>query len=135
MKDTSAKKWAEKKVMYKVGSCFKGCNHCGEYKDLGRGRKRYSTGLQVFRAYRPKETGWTYKCWDCCAVDHDAWANAHDVGEEPILGTREVVYRKKAEMRRDRVQASEAAPSRAETIKRLEDQVARLVAVINEGAN
>ena len=32
MKDKSASSWRERKVMYKVGSYFKGCDNCEEVK-------------------------------------------------------------------------------------------------------
>ena len=59
MKDKSASSWRERKVMYKVGSYFKGCSNCGETEEVevgssGRMVLRYLTGLQVFRSYSPK---------------------------------------------------------------------------------
>ncbi len=84
MRDKAAKGWRERKLYYRVGSCFKGCMNCGETEERGR-RKIFVTGLNVFRSYSPKWVGWTYLCADCGAKDLRCWANAGDIGQEPRI--------------------------------------------------
>lgn len=135
MKDNSAKRWVENKVMYRVGSCFKGCAHCGdvevEIDDNGKEKKRWLTGMQVFRSYHPKQVGWTYMCWDCTAKDEKCWEGAKDIGMEPILGTRSAVRSIKAARRRDEARNERAEvrrhPTRSDEIKALEQQLEQLM--------
>jgi hypothetical protein len=69
MKDRSAKSWSERRMYYKVGSCFKGCQNCGEVAEDESGRLRFVSGYEVFRAYRPWQTGFTWLCMECGAKD------------------------------------------------------------------
>ena len=136
MKDNSAKGWVERRVMYKVGSCFKGCAHCGDVEvevlDNGRERKRWKTGMSVYRSYHPKQVGWTYICWDCTAKDEKCWEGAKDIGMDPILGTRSAIANIKAARRREEVGNERAMvrrhPTRADEIADLERQVEELMA-------
>jgi hypothetical protein len=143
MRDKSAKTWRERTVMYKVGSPMKGCNHCGDVEVSESGRLRYTSGFQVFRAYRPWETGWTWKCQFCGAIDLQCWApdalglNERELGKEPILGARDVVKAKKDALRRDaRLMAD--PPERREPedlvrIRELEAELERLVNMLKGG--
>lgn len=60
-------------------------------------RKFYISGFNVFRAYRPWETKWTWKCMDCKSRDLDCWADdalglvEDQLGKEPQLGARSVL--------------------------------------------
>ena len=95
MKDKSAKTWRERTVMFKVGSAFKGCRHCGEIvidiTKSGKEKERWTSGFNVYRSYRPWETKWTWRCDECGAVDWACWdksdSNYLDLGREPILGS------------------------------------------------
>ena len=140
MKDKSASSWRERKVMYKVGSYFKGCSNCGETEEVevgssGRMVLRYLTGLQVFRSYSPKWMGWTYWCYECGAKDEKCWENAIDIGQDAIVGSRDSVRARKAKMRRDAVKNDVVpkAPSRASEIARLEVELARLMEMLKGG--
>ena len=134
MRDVAAKRWREDKLYYRVGSTFKGCANCGDYEEDedGGGRRRYTSGLQVFRSYDPKWMGWTYWCYECGAKDEQCWEDAIDIGQPPILGARDVVRRKKAAMRKDYARNGEVVrvPSRAAEIARLEAELAKLMAVL-----
>lgn len=136
MRDRMARSWAERKVMYKVGSVFKGCANCGDYEEeeteSGRTKRRYTSGLMVFRSYVPCRVGWTYWCYECGAKDEKCWENAIDIGQDAIVGCREAVRSRKAEMRRDSVKnaITQRAPSRAEEIARLEAELAKLMAML-----
>lgn len=137
MKDKSASSWRERKVMYKVGSYFKGCSNCGETEEVevgssGRMVLRYLTGLQVFRSYQPSAVKWTYWCYECGAKDEKCWENAIDIGQDAIVGSRDSVRARKAEMRRDAVKNDVVpkAPSRASEIARLEAELARLMEML-----
>ena len=140
LKDKSAATWRERKTMYRVGSFFKGCDHCGETEEVeignsGRTVLRYLSGLQVFRAYQPSASGFTYWCWDCGAKDLKCWDGALDIGQDAIVGSRDSVRARKAKMRRDAVHNDNVpkAPSRASEIARLEAELARLMAMLKGG--
>ena len=139
-RDRSAATWRERKVMYKVGSYFKGCSNCGETEEVevgssGRMVLRYLTGLQVFRSYQPSAVKWTYWCYECGAKDEKCWENAIDIGQDAIVGSRDSVRARKAEMRRDAVKNDVVpkAPSRASEIVRLEAELARLMEMLKGG--
>ena len=139
-RDRAAAAWRERKVMYKVGSYFKGCSNCGETTEVevgssGRTVLRYLTGLQVFRAYQPSASGFTYWCYECGAKDEKCWENAIDIGQDAIVGSRDSVRARKAEMRRDAVKNDVVpkAPSRASEIARLEAELARLMEMLKGG--
>jgi hypothetical protein len=99
MKDASAKKWAVNKLMYKVGSWMKACATCGDfeirYTRSGRPYKFYKNGYNVFRAYKPWSLGtqFSWKCYDCGAIDLAAWSDDADginglmLGKEPVRGS------------------------------------------------
>jgi hypothetical protein len=101
MKDKSAKRWRESKVMYRVGSCIKGCRQCGitEWVTLSNGREveRWKTGLDVFRSYDPASCGWTWWCWSCGAKDAACWDQSDNavaqLGKPPASGTGFVVWK------------------------------------------
>ena len=138
MKDKSASSWRERKVMYKVGSYFKGCNHCGETEEVevgnsGRTVLRYLSGLQVFRAYQPKASGFTYYCWECSAKDLQCWSGALDIGVDAIVGSRDSVAKRKMVLRKEAVKMAVKAPSRASEIARLEAELARLMEMLKGG--
>jgi len=82
-----------RRTAYRCGSVFKGCFNCGEFEDMGRGRKKYSSGYNVYRAYDPKWTRWTYKCFDCGSIDEACWEKAKDVGQQHIGGSRFTVFK------------------------------------------
>ena len=133
-RDQTAKRWRESKVMYKVGSFFQGCANCGETAEVevgssGRTVLRYLSGTQVFRAYQPSWTKWTYWCWECGAKDLACWPNALDIGMDAIVGARGSVRLRKMELRREAVkmETKMAVPSRASEIARLEAELARLM--------
>jgi hypothetical protein len=136
MRDKAAKRWNESKLYYKVGSVFKGCANCGDYEEdeteSGRTKRRYTSGYQVFRSYSPKWMGWTYWCYECGAKDEKCWENAIDIGQDAIVGSRDSVRARKAEMRRDAVKNDVVpkAPSRASEIARLEAELARLMEML-----
>ena len=136
MRDRSAATWRERKVMYRVGSYFKGCAHCGDTEEVetasGRTVLRYLTGHQVFRSYQPSAMKWTYWCYECGAKDEKCWENAVDIGRDAIVGSREAVRNRKAEMRRDAVKNDVVpkAPSRASEIARLEAELVRLMEML-----
>lgn len=139
LKDKSASTWRERKLMYKVGSCFKGCRQCGDFTievtASGKEKKRYLTGMNVFRAFCPTQLGWTYLCWDCSAKDHRCWEDANDVGEDARLGNREAVRKMKAERRKDlegqaRPKTVVVEHSRASRIEALECQLQDLMKML-----
>lgn len=135
MKDKSSKKWSEKKVMYKVGSCFKACSHCADAKYLidenGREIMRYLTGMQVFRSYHPSQVGWTYWCWDCGAKDLQCWEGAVDIGMDPILGNADSVSRGRMARRKEFARNNqEIIPSRVEKISQMESELKRLMRLL-----
>lgn len=80
---------------FKIGSRFKGCKHCGETKIIfsstGREITVFLTGLDVYRAYKPAFVGHTYYCYECGATDLQCWADAQDIGMEPIRGAADAV--------------------------------------------
>ncbi len=139
MRDKAARSWAERKLYYKVGSVFKGCANCGDYEEeeteSGRTKRRYTSGYMVFRSYSPGHIGWTYWCYECGAKDEKCWENAVDIGQDAIVGCREAVRNRKAEMRRDLTKNAtvQRAPSRADEIARLEAELARLMAMLKGG--
>lgn len=91
MRDIAARRWKENRRYFKVGSCFKACMNCGVkqswYDDEGVKHfgKTYVSGSNVFRSYKPKDIGWTYKCADCLFTDERCWKDAWDIGEEPRI--------------------------------------------------
>ena len=136
--DRSAATWHERRVMYKVGSYFKGCSHCGKTEEVevgnsGRTVLRYLTGLQVFRSYQPSAVGWTYWCWDCGAKDLQCWSGALDIGMDAIVGSRDSVAKRKMVLRKEAVKMAVKAPSRASEIARLEAELARLMEMLKGG--
>ena len=138
MKDSSAKKFKERTVMYKVGTTFKGCSYCGDVEiyidEKGREKKRFTSGMQVFRSYHPKQVGWTYWCYECGAKDEQCWENAQDIGLDPVLGVRSVVRNIKNERRREAVRSEKVVvqrhPTRAGEIAKLEAEVKRLMSIL-----
>lgn len=137
MKDKSARNWNERKHYYRVGSCFKGCAFCGEYdeetSESGRIKRRYTSGLQVYRSYYPARLGWTYMCWDCSAKDSQCWENAADIGTDAIVGTRDSVKNRKAEMRKHAVRNESTTATRSGKIEQLEAELARLMEMLKKG--
>jgi hypothetical protein len=144
MKDASAATWRERKVMYKVGSPMKGCRFCGDVEeDEETGKRRYLTGLQVFRAYKPWETKWTWKCWSCGAIDLQCWEPdalglvEQELGKEPLLGNRENVRLRKYQLRREAMaKAPKPEPKdlvKTNRIAQLEGQLAALMAMVKKG--
>lgn len=136
-KDAAARTWREKKLYYRVGSYFKGCNNCGHKIEVesesGRIQVRYTSGFDVFRSYDPKALGWTYYCWTCSAKDSRCWADAIDIGAPAIRGSHAVMAKMKAAMRKDAVKNEKpvpAAPTRAAEIKALEQELAALMALL-----
>ncbi len=135
MRDKSAKTWRERKTMYKVGSPMKGCHYCGDVEeDEVTGRRCYTSGFQVFRAYRPWETKWTWKCWECGATDLACWENdglglvEQELGKEPLLGNRDAVAEKKVLLRRAAMKlAAPRDPEKVARIKELEERLATLM--------
>lgn len=93
------KGWPERQVCYKIGSPLKGCAQCGETvtSEAGDGRAAmiFTSGFDVFRAYKPKIAGWTYLCMTCGARDEACWAGARDIGKEPRLLPSEQKRQKK----------------------------------------
>ena len=79
--------------------------------------------------------GWTYWCYECGAKDEKCWENAIDIGQDAIVGSRDSVRARKAEMRRDAVKNDVVpkAPSRASEIARLEVELARLMEMLKGG--
>ena len=138
MKDKSASSWRERKVMYKIGSYFQGCANCGETTKVevgnsGRMVLRYLSGYQVYRAYQPKASGFTYYCYECSAKDLRCWPNALDIGMDAIVGSRDSVAKRKMVLRKEAVRMTVKAPSRAEEIARLEAELARLMEMVKQG--
>lgn len=138
MKDKSASSWRERKVMYKVGSYFKGCSNCGETEEVevgnsGRTVLCYLSGYQVFRAYQPKASGFTYYCYECSAKDLQCWSGALDIGMDAIVGSRDSVAKRKMALREEAVRMTVKAPSRASEIARLEAELARLMEMLKGG--
>jgi hypothetical protein len=133
-KDRSAATWAERKVMYKVGSYFKGCAHCGDTEEVetksGGVALRFLTGHSVFRSYQPSAVKWTYWCWDCGAKDLQCWSDALDIGLDAIVGSRDSVKRRKMTLRKEAVKFTTKVetPSRVDEIVKLEAQIAELMA-------
>jgi hypothetical protein len=120
MRDRSAQGWREAKLYYRVGSCFKACNHCGEYDE---DRKIWLSGTDVRRSYNPAWVGFTYKCWSCLATDLQVYPDATDIGKEPRILTREDKIRLKVEVRK-------AAQPRKERVVREDPRIAELEARI-----
>lgn len=138
MRDNASKAWKQSKSMFKIGSTFKGCRHCGitEWREMPNGNEKefWTTGTNVYRSYLPQAIGWTYWCWDCGAKDEPVWDNAIDIGLEPILGARDVVMKKKYALRQEHINATAKAkvvvPSRTAKIDELERQLEQLRALI-----
>ena len=142
MKDRSALTWRERKVMFRVGSVFRGCRFCGitYWVELPSGKEveRWSTGLDVFRAYQPKASGFTYYCWSCSAKDLVCWPGALDIGMDAIVGCRDAVKARKYALRKEHLKLHPElvvprAPSRASEIARLEAELARLMEMVKQG--
>lgn len=141
MRDQAAKSWKERIVMYKVGSPMKGCRFCGDIEeDEDTGKRRYLSGFQVFRAYRPWETKWTWKCWECGSTDLACWEPdslglvENELGKEPILGARDAVRSRKYELRKaamsDMKKPAPKLTGKEETIAQLEAELERLKMVL-----
>ncbi len=125
MRDRAAKRIPESYLYYKVGSCFKGCHHCGEFEcEDGSSRKRYTSGFNVFRSYYPCRTKWTYWCWDCSATDEAAWEGAADIGRDAIRGSKEAIKNAKKRLRRENEGERPEAPTRGNEIEALKSQIA-----------
>jgi hypothetical protein len=142
MKDHSAMTWRERKVMFRVGSVFRGCHFCGitYWVELPSGKEveRWSTGLNVFRAYQPSASGFTYYCWDCSAKDLQCWDWATDIGMDAIVGCRGAVKARKYALRKELAKFDDKmlvlrAPSRAAEIAKLEAELARLMEIVKQG--
>lgn len=97
VKDASARRASVSiKHYFKVGSCFKGCRHCGttemRVSAKGRAKEVWLDGFNVFRSYDPKFTGWTWWCYDCAAKDFDCWDCTDyaltELGQPPVQGVR-----------------------------------------------
>lgn len=136
------------RISYKVGSCFKGCCHCGDYDLIevgGREVKRYTSGYNVYRSYKPWATKWTWWCYDCGSKDLRCWepdaaGNVEEqLGKEPRRGARSVMIDGKlvetrslikAEQRKE--QRAQAAPSvqRAAPKPAVEQQIEALEAKV-----
>lgn len=147
MRDASAKRWREAKVGYRVGSYFKGCRNCGETTFVQWGNRMkevWLSGYQVFRSYEPNRIGigWTYWCYECGAKDHQCWDNANDIGQPAIVGARDVVSSRKAEIRKDRAENNRKAmetivqrkynPVKSAEIDEIKAEIAKLQALLNK---
>lgn len=82
MRDAAAKSARDSRSFFRVGSVFKSCLNCTQ---VDKHAERAISGFNVFRSYKPKEKGWTYKCFDCLATDSRCWDNAWDIGQEPRI--------------------------------------------------
>ena len=132
LKDKSASTWRERKTMFKVGSCFKGCNNCGDVVVGESGRKRFVSGYEVFRAYLPRQTGFTWLCMSCGAKDLACWSDTHgELGKEPRVGCRSAL----AEIRKERREAADPKPRLVKSVRihELEREVERLRAILQGG--
>ena len=125
--------YALSRIAYKVGSFMKGCHFCGDFfwKEKGdREVKQYTGGFNVYRAYAPCTTGWTYLCMDCSAKDLKAWEDAKDIGEFAIRGTRDAVKNSKKFLRKEKLKFDAKAevkdPVKDSEIEALEKEVKRL---------
>jgi RNA polymerase sigma factor (sigma-70 family) len=79
-----------KQIAYRCGSYRKGCRNCGETKHIctksGRRRIVYTSGYAVFRAYVPGQTGWTFWCYECGAMDSRCWAKCKaELGRPAVI--------------------------------------------------
>lgn len=140
MRDRAARSWKQNRVMYRVGSYFKGCHNCGETIMVPWGNrevKRYLSGYHVFRAYCPKGTGWTYWCWTCGSKDLACWEGAEDIGEDAIRGARGAVAKHKALMRgkvsaedRARIDEALAKVRKKKAVAELQAELDRLIEMV-----
>jgi hypothetical protein len=131
MKDRSAKSWLERRMYYKIGSCFAGCRNCGDVVWDESGRKRFVSGYEVFRAYRPWQTGFTWICMSCGAKDLACWSDTHgELGKEPRVGCRSAL----AEIRKERREAADPKPRLVKSVRiyELEQEVERLRMILKE---
>jgi len=131
MKDRSAKSWSERRMYYKIGSCFAGCRNCGDVVEDEFGRKRFVSGYEVFRAYRPWQTGFTWICMSCGAKDLACWSDTHgELGKEPRVGCRSAL----AEIRKERREAADPKPRPVKSVRihELEQEVERLRMILKE---
>lgn len=148
IRDRAAATWRERKVMYKVGSPMKGCKFCGDVEeDEESGKRRYLSGFNVFRAYKPWETGWTWKCWECGSKDLACWETdaagmvEYELGREPIAGNRDVVRETKYRIRKslmaqqDKPDVQPRSQAKVDRIAQLEAQLALLTKMIKGGKN
>ena len=139
MRDRAAANRRSGREMYRVGSYFKGCQHCGETEMVetpsGREVLRYLTGHQVFRAYVPSRLGWTYWCYECGAKDLACWEGAIDIGRDAIVGARDAVRKVKADLRKEavKVEAKLKVPTREQEVAELRAELARLVSTLKGG--
>jgi DNA-directed RNA polymerase specialized sigma24 family protein len=79
-----------KRIAYRCGSYMKGCRNCGEMRRIrtksGRKKTVYQSGYAVFRAYTPSETGWTFWCYECGAMDTQCWAKCKaELGRAAVI--------------------------------------------------
>ena len=143
MKDSSFTRNRQYRGYYKVGSYFKGCQHCGEvvWVQCGdREVKRYLSGYDVFRSYQPQSEGWTYWCWTCGAKDMACWEDAENIGQDAIRGTRDAIaaHKKYAIQKKKLLWKSKAKVvvttaeelAKAKLVTELEAEVAKLKALI-----
>ena len=138
-RDASAKTWRERKVMYRIGSYFKGCDNCGQkiIVELPSGREvvRFLSGYDVFRAYQPAASHFTYYCFTCSAKDEKCWPDAKDLGRDAICGSRDAVRAAKAAFRKQHKENSKPAKEEAVDVARdariaeLEERIAALTAL------
>ena len=132
MKDRSAKSWSERRMYYKVGSCFKGCQNCGEVAEDESGRLRFVSGYEVFRADRPWQTGFTWLCMECGAKDLACWIDTRgQLGKEPRVGCRSAL----AEIRKEERAAMDPKPrlTKSAMVHELEQEIERLRLLLQGG--
>lgn len=141
LRDRAASTWKERKLYYKVGSYFKGCNNCGHKIEVesesGRIQVRYTSGFDIFRSYDPKALGWTYYCWTCSAKDEKCWQDATDIGLPAIRGSRQAMARAKAAFRKSLAKEDRpvpVVPTRHAEIAALGQELAALMAML-KGSN
>lgn len=134
MRDKSAKTWKDRTIMYKVGSIMKGCRFC--------------EGFNIFRAYKPWVTRWTWACTDCGSKDLRCWAPdmlglvEEQLGKEPRILTRTDKEEWLKQVRKERTQSMRRTGEileefkdkrREQVIKELQQEVERIKIMLNGG--